>query len=196
MLETVSHHVHAAQLRLILDGVFILEDKSYMIVDYESVYKAGSKLKYLDYVTRALSGCCRSWLGKGKVVIHMVVIYTGDVKDVTKELDVGCLSLRIEPVYLTDIDGAAELERITGNYVSDLKLTDDDVIILSVLPLTVAGKDELKQQMLVKVIAFARTVQDKDARALVLSLLAVEGVMKHKRQTLHLKGGSVSVALG
>ncbi|MCR5776402.1 MAG: hypothetical protein K6G84_03165, partial [Lachnospiraceae bacterium] len=42
--------VEANELRL--DRLFELEDKSYLIVDYESDYNEGKKYKYLGYIAR------------------------------------------------------------------------------------------------------------------------------------------------
>ncbi len=35
-----------------VDNLFLLEDGTYAIVDYESVYKRISKIKYLNYIAR------------------------------------------------------------------------------------------------------------------------------------------------
>ena len=65
--------VEANELRL--DNLFLLEDQSLALVDYESTYADANKIKYLNYIARTLKRNidqenfpCR---------IRMIVIYTG-----------------------------------------------------------------------------------------------------------------------
>jgi 3-methyladenine DNA glycosylase AlkD len=37
-----------------IDNLFLLEDGTYAIVDYESVYKKANKIKYLNYIARVM----------------------------------------------------------------------------------------------------------------------------------------------
>lgn len=53
VLKTNLPQVEANELRI--DDLFLLEDESIAIIDYESDYKVRDKIKYLNYITRVLA---------------------------------------------------------------------------------------------------------------------------------------------
>ncbi|MDD2980279.1 MAG: hypothetical protein PHN80_09930, partial [Hespellia sp.] len=74
LLPTNLPEVKVDELRL--DNLFLFEDGTYAIIDYESSYKEGNKIKYLNYLTRVL----QRYLGQPNLKLRMIVIYTADVK--------------------------------------------------------------------------------------------------------------------
>ncbi|MCM1209398.1 MAG: hypothetical protein NC309_10790, partial [Ruminococcus sp.] len=52
VLPTNLPEITANELRI--DNLFLLEDKTIAIVDYESEYKKENKIKYISYITRVL----------------------------------------------------------------------------------------------------------------------------------------------
>lgn len=52
VLPTNLPAIEANELRL--DNLFLLEDGSLALVDYESDYDSGDKVKYLDYISRTV----------------------------------------------------------------------------------------------------------------------------------------------
>ena len=84
------------------DNVFLLEDDSLLILEYESDPKQDDFLKYNSYVINALRR-----LRKGSIIVKKViiaVIYTGDIKTYASEFDIGALRIRIEQVFLSRFD--------------------------------------------------------------------------------------------
>ena len=69
-----------------MDNLFLLEDGSYAILDYESVYRVNNKVKYAGYVLRLLRRLQKEGLDIAKLRIRIIVIYTADVtREQTKQ---------------------------------------------------------------------------------------------------------------
>lgn len=80
--------------RLRMDNLFLLEDGSYALVDYESKYQQADKLKYINYIARTLKKLYAEGIHHPR--LRMIVLYTSNVKKVETKLDVGCLHFKIE----------------------------------------------------------------------------------------------------
>lgn len=77
VLPTDLPAIQANELRV--DNLFLLEDNTFLLVDYESVYKAENKLKYLEYVLRVLQRYQKVY--GMEMQIRVLIIYTADVKE-------------------------------------------------------------------------------------------------------------------
>ena len=86
--------VEANELRL--DRLFELEDKSYLIVDYESDYNESKKCKYLGYIAR-LAKTLYNKLGYYPKM-RVLIIYTADVRrsQTKSDLDMGDFTMHVE----------------------------------------------------------------------------------------------------
>ena len=62
-----------------MDNLFLLEDGSYALLDYESSYRVGNKLKYAGYVLRMLRRLQKEGINIADLRIRIIVIYTADV---------------------------------------------------------------------------------------------------------------------
>ena len=61
-----------------IDNLFLLEDDTLAIVDYESEDKVSNRVKYINYIGRIMQ---RYDSQKKKIPkLRMIVIYTGDVR--------------------------------------------------------------------------------------------------------------------
>lgn len=74
VLPTNFPDIRANELRL--DNLFLLEDDTFLIIDYESAYKPKNKIKYLNYVSKVLETYCDDY--GLDLQISVVVIYTAD----------------------------------------------------------------------------------------------------------------------
>ena len=94
VLPTNLPVIEANELRL--DNLFLLEDGSLALVDYESSYAESDKIKYLNYIIRTLK---RS-MTEDNIMrkIRMIVIYTADIApgQTRPNLDIGCLQFQLE----------------------------------------------------------------------------------------------------
>ena len=100
--------------------------------------------------------------------LRLIVIYTGDVKSAEPTLETGCFTLRTEQSFLSHINGEAAFQEIQGKLQSGIPLTDDDLMKLVILPLTVPGT-EGKQNMLERIVDLAEQIPDKGQRIFTLS---------------------------
>ena len=148
-----------------IDNLFLLEDGTYAIVDYESVYKKANKIKYLNYIARIME---KYFKEDETFNLRLIVIYTSDVQSAEPTLETDCFTLRTEQAFLSHIDGEAAFDEIQGKLQSGIPLADDDLMRLVILPLTVPGS-EGKQEMLEKVVDLAEQITDEEQRIFTLS---------------------------
>ena len=148
-----------------IDNLFLLEDGSYAIVDYESEFKKLNKIKYLNYIARVME---KYYKEDETFNLRLIVIYTGDVKSAEPIYETNCFTLRMEQAFLSHIDGETAFESISQKLLSGIPLEDDDLMKLVILPLTMPGI-EGKQKMLEKVVDLAGQVTDSRQQIFILS---------------------------
>lgn len=148
-----------------IDSLFLLEDNTYVIVDYESEYKKSNKIKYLNYITRVLE---KYYKENSNFNLRLVVIYTGDVQSAEPDFETGCLFFHTEQAFLSLIDGEGAFQTIRGKIRSGTALDDDDLMKLVILPLTVSGPTG-KQHMLERVVELAEQIPNEEQRVFTLS---------------------------
>lgn len=148
-----------------IDNLFLLEDGTYAIVDYEAEYKKLNKVKYLNYIARVME---KYYKEDENFDLRLIVIYTGDVKSAEPAFETKCFTLRTEQAFLSHIDGEAAFNTIQQKILSGTALEDDDLMKLVILPLTVPGSKG-KQEMLEKVVDLAEQITDEEQRIFTLS---------------------------
>lgn len=148
-----------------IDNLFLLEDGTYAIVDYEAEFKKLNKIKYLNYIARVME---KYYKEDENFNLRLVVIYTGDVKSAEPVFETNCITLRMEQAFLSHIDGEAAFDTIRQKVDSGTPLEDDDLMKLVILPLTIPGT-EGKQMMLEKVVELAEQVKDNEQQIFILS---------------------------
>lgn len=148
-----------------IDNLFLLEDGTYAIVDYEAEFKKLNKIKYLNYIARVME---KYYKEDENFNLRLVIIYTGDVKSAESVFETNCITLRMEQAFLSRIDGEAAFDTIRQKVGSGTPLEDDDLMKLVILPLTIPGT-EGKQVMLEKVVELAEQVKDNEQQIFILS---------------------------
>lgn len=174
VLPTNLPAIEANELRL--DNLFLLEDGSLALVDYESDYDSGDKVKYLDYISRTVKRYMKKWRirNESALKIRMIVIYTADIepRQTQPVLDVGCLRLQVEEAFLCEMDWE-ETERELAKKIKEHEpLTAEDQMRFIVLPLTHKGKQE-KQECIRRCFSLARKVADVKVQTFILSGMLV-----------------------
>jgi hypothetical protein len=157
-----------------IDNLLLLEDGSYVIVDYESVYKPENKIKYLNYVTRVLERYFPKGTVTGKtgIQLRLIIIYTGEVENAVPNLEVNCLTLRTESIFLNKIDGDMEFIKFKSKVENNYPLSNDEVMRAIILPLTQRGIEK-KQEMLEQVVETAMEIQDEKLQLMIMSSVLV-----------------------
>lgn len=153
-----------------MDNLFLLDDQSIALIDYENDYKQLNKLKYLGYILRCLRGLTKESYNPSNIQLRFIVIYTADVKRGTTNpcLSTGALTLNTEEAFLSDIDGKEECRLLTEKMKLNAPLTDEDLMKLIILPLTFQGKKQ-KQEAAKTAIQLAETIPDSDQQTFALA---------------------------
>ena len=163
VLPTNLPAIEANELRL--DNLFQFEDGSYGIVDYESDFKENDKIDYLNYLARVL----KRFQNQGiSAPIHMIVLYTCNVKNVNTKMDIGCLQFTIKAGYLRNIDTYRVFKKLNRKILHQKLLNDRALMEMIVLPLTRPTVTEQKE-WLKKTIELAKTIKDEKQQVFVLS---------------------------
>lgn len=169
-LPTNLPAVEANKLRI--DNLFLLEDDTVAIVDYESTYQRKSKLKYLNYIQRVL----RRYFEENHefVQLRMIVIYTADVKPHETEagLDVGCLHFLAQEAFLSEIDSESVTERINRKVKNGELLTEEEMMEFIILPLTYQGK-KAQEKSIHHAVHLAEEIEDEEVQTFLLAGLLV-----------------------
>ena len=148
-----------------IDHLFLLEDGTYAVVEYASGCHKTDMAQYPNYIAKVMEKYDK---GDGNFDLHLIIIYTGDVEKANPGFDCGCLTLHPKQVFLSRIDSRAVFDAIRQKIHSGIVLTDDDLMKLVVLPLTVPGT-EGKQRMLERIVDLAEQIPDEGQRIFTLS---------------------------
>ena len=170
VLPTNLPEISANELRI--DNLFLLEDGTLAIIDYESEYAEGDKVKYLQYLARVLDRYQRE--GILKVRVRMIVIYTADVREeqVQTVYDVGAAKVEIQPAFLSRLDSKEISGRLKRKLEAGERLTGEELMEFIILPLTYAGT-EAKKKAVMETIDLAQKIQEVDLQRFVLSGIVV-----------------------
>ncbi len=148
-----------------IDNLFRLTDETYALVDYTSGCHKTDMAQYPKYIAKIMEKYDKE---DGNFDLHLIIIYTGDVEKADPVFDCGCLILRPKQVFLSRMDGGAVFDAIRQKIHSGAVLTDDDLMELVVLPLTVPGS-EGKQTMFDNVMELTEQISDEEQRTFILS---------------------------
>jgi hypothetical protein len=148
------------------ENMFLLEDNSLLILEYESSPTQDDFLKYNQYVINALRRLRKKGIMVTRVII--AVIYTGDIEASASEFDVGALHIQIEQVFLSKFDTDGIYADIKTKIESGESLSDDDIMRLIILPLTQPDKTR-KQKLIEDAINLAKQVQDTHNQLFIMA---------------------------
>lgn len=153
-----------------MDNLFLLEDDTIAIVDYESSVKTKNLIKYVNYIGRVME---RFYKENGKIPdIRLIVIYTGDVENARSMLEMPCMTLRIEQVFISKLPEEEIFQSITHKLAEGKDLTEQELMQLIILPLAGKGSKN-KQERIEQVIQLAKQIQNSSDQIFVLTGLLV-----------------------
>jgi len=166
VLPTNLPAIQADELRL--DNLFLLEDGSLAIIDYESTYKEENKVKYLNYVARIANQYYSNY--KTNLNIRILVLYTADVKkeQTTDCLNLNSVTLKIEQAFLSEMDFEQIKEKLDRKIRRREPLTDEEMMQFIILPLTCKGKEK-KNEMIETLFDISKDVKDETTQIFLLS---------------------------
>lgn len=168
VLPTNLPAVSANEMRI--DNIFLLEDDTVAIVDYESEDKASNRVKYINYIGRIMQRYDSQGMKIPKM--RMIVIYTGDVETAKDTWEMPCLTLKMEQVFISKLPEMEIYQSIKEKLEKKDNLSDKELMQLIILPLAEKGK-EAKQKMIERVVDLAKQIEDETKQAFVITGILV-----------------------
>jgi predicted transposase/invertase (TIGR01784 family) len=110
--------------------------------------------------------------GKEGIKLRLIILYTGEVDHAEPNLEVDCLTLRTESVFLNKIDGDKEFAIFKNKIENNLSLNNEEIMRTIILPLTQKGTEK-KQEMLEQVVETAMEIQDEKLQLMIMSSVLV-----------------------
>jgi len=164
------------------DNLFLLENDTILILEYESDGDAKNLIKYGHYAFRVAES-----RNDGKIYkVVIVVIYTGDVESAADSLDLGCMQLKIHQVFLSAFDGNAIYSELERKVRSNEPLSDEDVMRFIILPLT--AKND-KQQLIEATVSLAKEIENEYEQSFIIAgILSATDKFIDKNYSNKLKG--------
>ena len=162
VVDVLPTNLPALELNeLRIDNIFVLEDGSYAIIDYESKYRYRNKVKYFSYVLRILRRLIRDKVDLRKVKIRIIIIYTADVKRGKTEpvFQAGAIQLITEEAFLIEIDGEKEYQRLLKKVENGQILDEEDMMKIIILPLAFQGIEK-QREIAKKVVDLIKQIKE------------------------------------
>ena len=168
VLPTNLPAVSANEMRI--DNLFLLEDDTVAIVDYESEDKTSNRVKYINYIGRIM----QRYDSQGIRIpeLRMIVIYTGDVETAKDTWEIPCLTLKMEQVFIHSLPDAEIYQSVKKKLENNETLPEKELMQLIILPLAKKGKEE-KQRMIEQVVDLAKQIDDENTQAFVITGILV-----------------------
>ena len=169
VLPTNLPEVTASELRI--DNLFLLEDGSIAIIDYESDYHKQNKVKYIGYIHRILDRYFRE--GKTDVTLRMIVIYTADVApDGTNDtLDAGAIKISVDAAFLSKLDSEQIRKQLNEKIKAGEDLTESEIMEFIILPLTY--KKDKQGEAIEETLNLAKKIKDENTMVFVIAGILV-----------------------
>ncbi len=158
--------VEANELKV--DNLFLLEDSSIAVIDYESHYSRENIVKYLGYVARIVK---RWYSDHGELPkLRLLIIYTADIEpgSTLVRYDMGSVCVSLDEAFLIGLDGDSILRNIGEKLSQHKTITDEDVMKLSICPLTYKD-DNKKQEAVSDAAQLASAIEDDSLRTMALA---------------------------
>lgn len=133
--ELIELTIHS----LYMDFTFLTKEGFYIHIEFQTTDKGENDLRRFLAYDAVYSH------KTGKNVITYV-IYSGGIKSVKTELNMGLFTYRIQPIYLKDRNADEVFEKIRQKQEDGTELTEEDYASLSLTPL-MAGNMKIKEKI-------------------------------------------------
>ena len=138
--ELIELTIHS----LYMDFTFLTKEGFYIHIEFQTTDKGENDLRRFLAYDAVYSH------KTGKNVITYV-IYSGGIKSVKTELNMGLFTYRIQPIYLKDRNADEVFEKIRQKQEDGTELTEEDYASLSLTPL-MSGNMKIKEKIKESVI--------------------------------------------
>lgn len=133
--ELIELTIHS----LYMDFTFLTKEGFYIHIEFQTTDKGENDLRRFLAYDAVYSH------KTGKNVITYV-IYSGGIKSVKTELNMGLFTYRIQPIYLKDRNADEVFEKIRQKQEAGTELTEEDYASLSLTPL-MSGNMKIKEKI-------------------------------------------------
>ena len=141
----------------------------------ESFYNKDSKTRF-DKDLNNITGIANRYQQDKKEcpIIHMVVIYTGDIerKQVSDEYNIGAVKMKLETAFLSELDSKEIFGRLREKVKNKQMLSDEELMEFIILPLSYHTKEE-KQEKVKETVELAAKIQDRNQQIFTLAGILV-----------------------
>ena len=152
------------------DNLFLLEDDSLYLQEYESTVSPDDGIKYAKYICAAVEMLKKEGVKVKNVIIG--VIYTGDIVKAPAMYDFGALYVKVNQVFLSKFDSNALYGELKAKIDKGETLTDEDALKLIILPLTQKGTVE-KQKLTKNAVELAKMIEDERQQIFCIAAILV-----------------------
>jgi hypothetical protein len=143
------------------DYLFYTEDNNYLHFEFQTTDKKEDIKRFLYYDA--------SLFYKDRRKIRTVVIYSADIEDAEIHIDAGSINYTIEAFYMKNLDGDEKLEMLKNKIRNNEKLTSEDILTLSFIPLMSSKLS--KSERTLEGIELANSIEDSEVKLKCLTLL-------------------------
>ncbi|GKU24374.1 hypothetical protein CFOLD11_12000 [Clostridium folliculivorans] len=143
------------------DYLFYTEDDNYLHFEFQTTDKKEDIKRFLYYDA--------SLFYKDRRKIRTVVIYSADIEDAEIHIDAGSINYNIEAFYMKNLNGDEKLEMLKNKIRNNEKLTSDDILTLSFIPLMSSRIS--KSERTLEGIELANSIEDSEVKLKCLTLL-------------------------
>lgn len=146
ILPTNLPVVESNELRL--DNLFVLDDGAVAIIDYESDFSKENFAKYLNYIARVVKRYADQHQIERLERVKIVVIYTADVEHAVSVYNLEGVVVTVESAFLICLNTDEIYQNLEMKIRNGQSLTDEELMQLMVLPLTVKGRENKQEIVL------------------------------------------------
>jgi len=153
--EMISGELPAVEVSVLrTDCIFLLEDDTYQHLEFETSYNKENLVRFAKYDLYLYE--------RDKRKISTTIIYSAEVKNADRSLEIGSLAYTPNVVMMRDYDGGAIFAELEAKLTNSEDLTDKDILNLIFLPLM--RHTQPKYELVEKSIKLANTIPEQNKR--------------------------------
>lgn len=161
-----------------MDFVFLLEDNSFLHLEFQTTNKNEDLIRFLLYDARLYK--------KDKKHINTAVIYSGDIEKALDNIKIGSIEYLVSNIYMKSFDGDEIFVDLYNKINRKEKLTEENKLNLIFLPLMKSKTD--KNEMAIKVVELASKIDDDKEKMLYIgAIVGISDKFIDKEYVLKLK---------
>jgi len=152
-------HIHVQ--RNINDWILILDDGTYLHIEFQSDYDSQDLVRFM------ISDATLYF--KVRKRIRTIVVYTADIKSTATMLDAGVFQYKVEPFYMSELNGDDRYEALRVKVDAGERLSKQDLMSIVFLPMMQSDVDKVTR--FERSINLSKEVPAKDEQVQIQAML-------------------------